>query len=330
LYAGGRCGIANNGLSLCTSIQRLCTDYNNKITTCAPFANTIEILHVEFSNYNGNLGGITDTGLSLCLKIVELNAQNKPQIRTCAPFAYSLKKLNASNDLDASDIHCCGILDAGLSLCSIICKLNADRNSNITTCAPFAKSLKILYASEHCGISDTGLSKCIAIKKLCANDNPKITTCKPFARTLVILEAYGDSGICDEGLSRCTTITNLMVANNPRITTCAPFSKTLNKLDASNFLNLICRDDVYEYCGIGDEGLTMCNSIKILQADDNQKITTCAPFAHTLKHLFANYDCGICDKGLQLCDALTYVSARDNDKITILDKTSRSGRGTLL
>jgi len=67
-----------------------------------------------------------------------------------------------------------GISDYGLRACKNIKKLYAKNNSKITTCDPFAKSLKILYAENECGISDDGLQLCDNIQELHASGNNKI------------------------------------------------------------------------------------------------------------------------------------------------------------
>ena len=345
------CGITNDGLSQCTNIEILHATDNVRITTCAPFANTLKKL-----NANGCCG-ITDDGLSTCTKIQQLCAVGNIGITTCAPFSNTLTMLLAGADnyglcgiTDAGlslcsnisnlDAHCnqyittcepfarslkklnasnriavnilCGISDAGLSLCCAIRELYANYNPKITTCAPFAKSIKILSASgETCGIADTGLTDCIKINKLFADNNPKITTCASFAKTLTILGANDYCGINDEGISRCTSITTLYASNNPKITTCAPFAKTLNILYAT------CKSyTLHKYCGISDAGLRTCHHIKKLFVSDNRKITTCAPFARTLKILRASgKECGMSNNSVQSCNALTHISAYDNPKI---------------
>jgi len=313
LFADGHCGITDDGLSSCTIIKRLHAQCNAKITTCVPFAQTLKILDITKYYIHDTTYGITDTGLSSCTKICDLNARDNKYITTCTPFAKSLKKLDASNYYTTDASIWCGISDVGLSSCSIICELNANDNPGITTCAPFAKSLKILHASELCGISDAGLSDCIAIEKLYATNNSKITTCNPFAKTLTTLDAFGNSGIADDGISKCTLITNLNASCNSKITTCNPFAKTLRKLKANNPYG-------YEYVngGIGDDGLKMCNYIRELSANHNSKITTCDPFANTIHVLHASHSCGISNDGLRLCNSLTRIIIIGNEKI---DKT---------
>jgi len=312
LHAESYCGITDDGLFLCTRLYALYATGNACITTCAPFADTLEILYAEFDGCM-NRCGITDAGLSLCTKICKLRVCENPYTSTCTPFAHTLKILNVSIEHTLNKNYGRCMSDAGLTLCSTIYKLNANHNPNITTCAPFAKSLEILDASYSCGISDAGLSNCIAISELYANGNSKITTCKPFAKTLTKLCA-NMSGIGDNGISRCISITYLDASDNSKITTCEPFAKSLIILHAST---LFARNPVWHRtpCGIGDAGLKMCHRIKDLRANDNQQITTCDPFAHTLNTLFACGDSGICNKSLQLCNSLTYVNILHNEKI---------------
>jgi len=298
-------GMTDDGLASCTNIEILHARDNINITTCAPFAKSLKILDAD-----GVHCGITDDGLSSCDAIRELCATDNAKITTCAPFAQSLVKLDASNYGTKDASVKCGISDTGLSSCSMIRELNARGNPKITTCVPFAKSLKILRASRDCGISDTGLSNCTAIEKLYVQDNLKITTCEPFAKTLIVLNAFGNSGIDDKGLSRCASITDLDASGNSKITTCDPFARSLRVLTVSE-------TNGYDDSGIGDAGLKMCRSIEDLDADYNTKITTCDPFARTLRFLNAVGTCGICNDGLRLCNSLTEVFALHNTKIDV-------------
>ena len=108
--------------------------------------------------------------------------------------------------------------DITLSLCNNIRVLNASNNPIITTCKPFAVSLRILYADTKCGICDAGLMLCKRIKLLDASDNPRITTCDPFATSLVKLFARDRCRINDECIYLCVRLKFLCAANNPRIT----------------------------------------------------------------------------------------------------------------
>jgi len=137
-------------IQYCTSLTSLNVYKGCKITACAPFAESLKILHTEGS------GGLCNDSFKLCASIVELHAENNYRITTCVPFANSLKILDASNT--------CGIRDSGLILCHSITELFANNNVKITTCAPFAKTLKILNAARNCGISDVGIAMCHSIK----------------------------------------------------------------------------------------------------------------------------------------------------------------------
>jgi len=118
--------------------------------------------------------------------------------------------------------------DASIMMCTRIKMLYVSGNHNITTCAPFAKTLKYLEANDGCGIGDDGIKMCTKLKSLSVDNNCNITTCAPFANTLVKLSACGiHSKIGDAGLVRCTKIVELRANQNHNITTCAPFAATL-------------------------------------------------------------------------------------------------------
>jgi len=117
-----------------------------------------------------------------------------------------------------------GIDDKGISRCTSITHLDASNNSKITTCDPFASTLRVLEVSNvfgihdcYSGIGDMGLKMCHNIKALHANYNPKITTCAPFANTLRILAASESSGISNNGLRLCNSLTRVTIYGNAKI-----------------------------------------------------------------------------------------------------------------
>jgi len=67
---------------------------------------------------------------------------------------------------------------------------------------------------------------------------------------------------------------------------------------------------------MNDETLRYCNVLEDLNACNNEKITTCAPFSKTLKKLNAYYRCGINDNELSSCINLEWLDASNNIKIT--------------
>jgi len=304
----------------CTSLVKLDVIGNKNITSCAPFAETLREL--DASN---NECGINDDGLRLCTKLEKLWVTNNSKVTDCTPFAKSLKVLYAESGWSdcAGTNHGiivserCGISDSSLSACTAIEELHAYNNDKITTCAPFAYTLKILAAPVLCGIADNGLTLCTSIEQLLANSNDKITTCAPFARTLKILNMAYMCGIGDDGLQLCDRIEELDARCNPKITTCAPFARTLKILAAQN-----C-GGVRDNCGIGDDGLKACINIENLGACGNYKITTCVPFADTLKILDAS-NCGISDDGLRSCYTIENFCINTNLKITTCAPFARS------
>ena len=75
--------------------------------------------------------------------------------------------------LDAS--RDCGISDSGLQTAHAIRTLYASDNVNITTVAPFAKTLIVLDASALCGISDEGLQTAQLLVLLNCSNNVRIS-----------------------------------------------------------------------------------------------------------------------------------------------------------
>jgi len=229
--------------------------------------------------------------------------------------------------------------------------------SQISTCDPFARSLKILIAGWQ--ICDAGLSQCTAIEYLNACNNPYITTCAPFAKSLKVLNAFGSCGINDKGLELCTSIAELNAASNDKITTCDSFAKSLKILNMSEY-SLMYRIPFYggpisctvildandvcdiskcappmQSCGLydigyarvrmlNDDNIKLCTGITKLIAWDNPNITTCAQFAKTLTILDASYGCGIGDAGLAMCHFIEQLNATDNPKITTCVPFSKS------
>ena len=132
-------------------------------------------------------------------KVTSLSVSGCRNITSLQPLASQIWSLKAN-------VSNCGIGDAGLAAATRIVELDAGGNAKITTCAPFACSLRILRAWGGCGIGDAGLAAATGIVELNADDNAKITTCGPFACSLRILHAGGDCGIGDAGLAAATGI----------------------------------------------------------------------------------------------------------------------------
>jgi len=210
-----------------------------------------------------NLGDIRDICLNIDTVVWYNNASNAERVnKSIFTLCKNIEKLvvNANNtrtgtemrssiyDIGlrfADDIRYCAFMrgitelcvphmsDTGFACATRLRKLNANNNPLITTCEPFAHTLKILYASENCTITDVGLQNCIHLKILNIRNNFKITTCAPFARTIKIVNASGQFCMMgDDGLKTCERIKELHVIDNRKITTYAPFAKTLRRLDA--------------------------------------------------------------------------------------------------
>jgi len=184
-------------------------------------------------------------------------------------------------------LHVPDITDRNIALCVGLRELYAYGCEYVTTCTPFAKSLRILDASERCGISDIGLRQCTHIKKLYACNNNRITTCKPFAKSLKVVDASFACGITNFGLTMCKNIKHLVACNNSRITTCVPFANTIRTLDASyvypapsikpshNISRTTTRDtpDTVPTCGITNASIIMCPNLKVVKAHGNKNVT---------------------------------------------------------
>jgi len=246
--------------------------------------------------------------LNSCTSLTELDAHRDYNYipSSFATFAPRLRKLVISRS---------NVTEDHMKLCTNIVELHAYCQKKITTCEPFAKTLKILFAGGTCGITDDALNACINLEELYACDNERITSCDPFACKLRKLNASRTCGITDYGLELCISIEVLNATDNPNITTCNPFARTLRRLNASRT------------CGITDDGLELCISIEILNAADNSNITTCNPFACTLRKLNASRTCGITDYGLELCISIEVLNATNNPNITTCDPFACTLRG---
>ena len=301
----------DNPIKSCTNIRELYMDYDNyNITSFESCANTLRVLSIR-SAHTDRI--VCDSDLQSCIHIEELYVDGNPGIITCEPFSQSLRKISARS---AAAFVMCGMCDTGLQSCTSITYLDASGNSQITTCAPFARTIRILYANKQCGIKDSGISQCIFIEELHIVNNSHITTCDPFARTIHTLSASGTSGMTDAGLKKCKYIASLDASCNKNITTCAPFAKYLKKLHANSlYTGQYMR--IWSVCGMNDYGLSECESLKYLSANENVSITTCEPFKNTLTKLSASGNCGISDNGIQCCTKLKEIISLRNDKITL-------------
>ena len=205
-------------LKKCTHIKKLVCDGNPRITTCDPFAKTLQILSARKEC------GITDDGLKKCVNIVRLDCSENSEITTCEPFAKSLLTLVARYGSR------CGMSDDGIAKCMHIEELDCYMNDKITTCKPFAKSLRILVANNNKTMTDDGLVECKHIKELQCNYNDKITTCAPFCNSLRKLSIKRCSGMTDNSIEMCKNINTLICYNTKNISKCDPFIESLTIL----------------------------------------------------------------------------------------------------
>jgi len=166
---------------------------------------------------------LTNKEIATCVRLKKLIACGNPNITTCEPFAQHLVVLDVRNVYSSRFGFALGsgICDKGLHMCNRLKILYASNNTRITSCEPFAKTLRKLDASNDCGINDIGLQMCHRLKILNASDNSQITTCKPFARSLKELHARGDCcGIDNDGIALCANIRILYSYNNNKISQC--------------------------------------------------------------------------------------------------------------
>jgi len=185
-----------------------------------------------------------------------------------------------------------------------------------------AKQLECIKIMDSgCTINDTHLELCVNLKELYADNNKCIKKCtQQYAKSLRLISAsvdrVYDCSIGSNCLLLCTNLKILNAHNNPNIITCAPFAHSLVALFAGQSNCYVERNGLAQCCGIGNDGLRLCTRLKILHCANNIKITTCSPFAKTLRILDASRMCGIGDDGLKLCTRLTYLNASDNNDIT--------------
>jgi len=246
-------------------------------------------------------------------------------ISICKSFAKTLRVLTASTpeshmrSRTYTDMYKV-IGDDDIQLCVRIENLNADNNNKITTCKPFATSLRVLSARGSCGINNDGLQPCTNIVDLTTDSNGHITTCEPFANSLRILSAreyiFNDTicGISDDALKSCTSIEILKADGNTKITTCKPFAESLRILS------------IKDSCGISNDGLSLCENITNLDAMRNYIVTTCEPFAKSLRILNASESCTISDNGLQSCTNIENINISSNKNITTCKPFAKSLR----
>jgi len=230
LVANGNSGIGDAGIASCKGIVELRCNRNTKITTCAQFARTLRKLHIRGYRTPNSIPsdkqilikcGITDDSIKTCKYIEYLDCMGNNEITTCAPFANTLKVL-VCNDV---------MTDEGVKLCDSIEKLHCRLYSSgklLTTCDPFAVSLRTLDIDFGCGLRDASFKNCSNVKEFYCN-NPHIKSCAAFANSLVKLELDRASCINDKGIEECVNIESLILRGNKYVSTLAPFAKTITK-----------------------------------------------------------------------------------------------------
>ena len=100
------------------------------------------------------------------------------------------------------------------------------------------------------------------------------------------------------------SLVTLHLQNCCGVTTVAPVAGTLRRLVVSG------RD-----CGVDDEGVEAATRLRVLDASENNRISTVLPFAATLRELDAS-QCMISDAGLKHATRLVVLRSDYNDGIT--------------
>ena len=75
--------------------------------------------------------------------------------------------------------------------------------------------------------------------------------------------------------------------------------------------------DGYGVRELSDTALKLCTNLRELNASYNNKITSCAPFARTLKKLHASFNHVIDDAFVQSCTNLEILNSFGSKTITI-------------
>jgi len=201
------------------SIISLCNAYRDIYCETAKDDGECIIADLDDLNYDPVIP--YESELKLFTNLKKLYAKNNVNLPNYAsPCLNSLEEVHIPCNYFYIDhqLTRCNNRDVALSLCTYIRVLDASNNPIITTCQPFAASLRILYASRRCRICDAGLALCKNIKLLDAYGNPRITTCDPFAKSLVKLLAGGQCGVGDKGMHLCDRLKNLNASGNTKIT----------------------------------------------------------------------------------------------------------------
>ena len=220
---------------------------NRKITTCAPFAKTIKVLHAE-----ANL--LSDSGLTNCNKLRELNHKNNIHITTFAPFAKTLKVLYTTTAGEDE-----------IKLCNNLVELHCCDNFKTVSDDPFPEFLRKLYISYSYSPNMEFYRSIKSCKNLQLLDlgkhNENIPTDMTLPSSLMVLHANDAGNVNDATLRSCTNLRELYAKNNKNIASCAPFARTLKILNAT-FSRAI--DDAF---------VQSCVNLEILHSNGNKNIT---------------------------------------------------------
>ena len=186
----------NNGMSVTKLEYHECgstiTNISSRIHNKS-FSDSIRELNI----YGRCTNNYTD--IQFCKNVTLLNIGNDACIHKKILFPATLRVLNTSRSYSYTlerDYYTAKEYDQiCMQTCVSLEELNADNNPNITSCEPFAQSLRKLSAQGLCGISDNGLSTCNRITDLNIWDNRRITIRGPYITSLVRLKTNNINNI---------------------------------------------------------------------------------------------------------------------------------------
>ena len=172
-----------------TRLRELNASGNRHITTCTPFANTLERLNISY-----NKSGMTDDGSHVCTNLKKLTiCDTTRRIALRNPLAQTLKILNI-NDNER-------IGDDDIRLCTNLKELHIRNTNYITTCTPFAHTLeKLVMHDSH--MTNDGMKLCTKLRELHGSGKHAIL-CTSFTNTIKILNS---DAIPDDNVKLCKNL----------------------------------------------------------------------------------------------------------------------------
>ena len=175
---------------------------------------------------------------------------------------------------------------------------------NITNVDFCSATLRALYADRCAKLTDAGLKNATRLEVLRVSSCKGVTSVSPFARSLVELDVSFNASMSPTALAECHNLQVLYVTANSTINTLQPFAGRLRELHVAG-----------RGSKLDDAALVEATQLVKLQAQNNPRLTTVAPFGKTLIELDAIGDCGINDIGLATATNLVCLDASRNARI---------------